>query len=75
MGNLLIHLRSARKGGFEEKIRTVQAHCKVAVNYTSGDVFVQWLGWIKGINGCYCRQVYGFVGKKVKEFGFFNRLE
>ena len=43
------------------------------MNFSSGDMFLLMV-WIKGMNECYCRQVCGFVGKKLKEFAFFNRL-
>lgn len=36
---------------------------EVAVKYSSGDIRFCSVGWIKEMNGCYCRQICGFVRK------------
>lgn len=40
------------------------------MKYSGGDMLLL-VACIKGMSGCYCRQVCGFVGKKLKEFDFY----
>lgn len=44
---------------------------EVAIKYSSGDICFCSVAWMKEMNGCYCRQVCGFVGRNL----FFQRTK